>query len=289
MTRRDVLTDATRRLSAAGIESARLEAELLLEHVLDQPRLKLSLDLDRHVLPTAEAAFAELIQQRRTRIPLQHLTGWAPFLEHRLRVTRDTLIPRPETETLALLALEILRAHPECGRAGALDFGTGSGCLALALAAAVPGLAVTAVELSPAAAAVAQDNFHRAGVPDRIHLVTGDGFLTVPSLGRRFGLIVTNPPYIPEAEIAELSPEVRDHDPRQALVGGLDGLDYYRRMAREGRHWLEPEGWLLAEFGDGQGPDLAREFSKQGWNAVRVEKDLSGRPRVLIVRAPAAA
>ncbi len=291
MTLREAIDHAARRLDQAGVDSPRLEAELLLEHVLGIPRLRLIVQSSDPLSPEAAAALEQFVARRATRVPLQHLTGWAPFLEHRLQVTRDTLIPRPETEQLAGFALDRLRplAAVRGGKTvQVLDLGTGTGCLALALAAAVPTARVTAIEISPPAAEVARRNFAEAGVAGRVELIEGDGFLVVPALGRRFDLIVTNPPYLPNADIAGLAPEVRDHDPHVALAGGADGLDCYRRLAEIAGEWLEPDGWLLAEFGDDQAPALSVLFARHGWKGIQVEKDLSGRDRVLIVRPPSA-
>jgi release factor glutamine methyltransferase len=208
-------------------------------------------------------------------------------------VTRDVLVPRPETETLASLAIDRARALGD-GPLRILDFGTGSGCLAIALASRLPAAMVDAIDISPAALEVARDNATRAGVADRIRFLEGDGFAALPtgeSGGDRedggIDLIVSNPQYIPTAVITGLDPEVRDHDPRMALDGGEDGLDFYRRLAAEASGRLRPRGWLLAEFGDGQGPAIRDLMTGAGWGPSRLEKDLSGRERVIIAAIPA--
>lgn len=286
MTIREAVDEAAAVLARASLDSPRLEAELLLEHVLETPRLRLVLQGGNAVDEAPLGRFRELVSRRAQRIPLQHLVGWAPFLEHRVECTRDALVPRPETEHLALLAIAHLRGMPPCPAPRVLDIGTGTGCLALAIAAALPHVAVTAVEKSHPAAELARRNFRRTGVAGRVGLVEGDAFGVVPALGGRFDLVVTNPPYIPTADIGQLDPEVRDHDPAAALDGGADGLDFYRRLALEGRNWAAPGGVLMAEFGDGQARALESLFSAAGWIAIRVEKDLSRRERILIVQAP---
>lgn len=289
MTVLEVLQRSAAFLAERGVESPRLNAELIVSHVLKKPRLRLYLEFD-HVIPEADLGVArELVRRRGRREPLQHLTGTTGFLNLTLQVTPEVLVPRPETEVLAQLAIQHLKETLQDAQRIALDFGTGSGCLAIALAQAVPGSEVHALDISQTALAVARQNVATNGIGG-IQFHAGDGFSAlagwVPDLRRRFSLVVTNPPYIPTSEIATLEPEVRDHDPRIALDGGTDGLTFYRRLALEAADWLRPEGKLLAEFGDGQAPALRELFEGAGWKTEAVEKDLSGRDRVLIVRPP---
>ena len=153
--------------------------------------------------------------------------------------------------------------------------------MAIALAVKCPTAQIHAVDISPAALAVARQNAARHAATARIQFHAGDGFAPLPA-GLRCDLIVANPPYIPSAEIATLEPEVRDHDPRPALDGGADGLDFYRRLATETAGWLQPDGKLMLEFGDGQAAEIGVIFQKHHWNIAGVEKDLSGRKRFLI-------
>lgn len=285
MTVLDVLQRSTAYLGERGVESARLNSELILSHVLEKPRLRLYLEFDREVPEPALSRARELVRRRGQREPLQHLTGTTGFLGLDLRVTPAVLVPRPETELLAQLATERLRSAPSEPPRRALDLGTGSGCLAIALAVAVPDAAIHAIDLSPEALEVARDNAVR-NQAERIQFHCGDGFAGLPEGTPPFDVLVTNPPYIPTADIASLEPEVRDHEPRLALDGGVDGLDFYRRLSREAGAWVRPGGSLLAEFGDGQAPALANLFISEGWTLDGVEKDLSGRERVLIVRPP---
>ena len=301
MTILDVIRRSTEFLAERGVESPRLQVELLLAHVLKLPRLKLYLQFDRVLTDAELAPLRELVKRRGQREPLQHLTGTAAFLTHELKVTRDVLVPRPETETLAQLAVQKLSAvsrQPSAGDAGGtpalrcLDFGTGSGCLAIAIAAGCPEAEVHALDLSPAALAIARENAASNGVADRITFHEGDGFAALAAHPAfriphpTFDLVVTNPPYIPTTEIATLDPEVRDFDPRLALDGGADGLGCYRILATQAARWLKPGGWLLTEFGDGQAAALSALFAAHGWLVEAVEKDLSGRERVLMVRRP---
>lgn len=291
MTILDVLRRSTDFLAERGVESPRLQVELLLSHVLKLPRLKLYLQFDRVLTDAELAPLRELVKRRGQREPLQHITGTAAFLGHELKVTRDVLVPRPETEVLAQLALSKLTEQPsgaaEVSPLRVLDFGTGSGCLAIAVAAGIPSAEVHALDKSPAALALARENAAFNDVASRITFHEGDGFAALATMPPGpFDLIVTNPPYIPSAEIATLDPEVREFDPMLALDGGADGLVCYRMLAAQAGAWLKPGGWLLAEFGDGQALAAKMLFGELGWQLEGVEKDLSGRDRVLIVRRP---
>lgn len=279
----DLLGHATARLASAGIESAGIEAELLLEHITAIPRLRRRIGLAPAIEAAQATAFLTLVEQRTHRVPLQHLVGFGDFLDLRIRVTPDVLIPRPETEQLVLRARERLPSRPDVRVA---DLGTGSGCIALALAATRPDVQVDAFDLSGPALEIARENAVLNGLQERVafHQANVFGPDARPVDGRAYDLIVTNPPYIPTTELAELMPEVRDHDPHLALDGGPDGLAPYRNLAILAQDWLHAGGWLLAEFGDGQADDLRRIFAECGWSEISVEKDLSGRDRILIVR-----
>jgi release factor glutamine methyltransferase len=246
------------------------------------PRLKLYLNFDRVLTDAELAPLRELVKRRGAREPLQYLVGSASFCGLELQVTPAVLIPRPETELLAERAWTFLKgASGAGGPPTALDFGTGSGCLALALAVQCPAAMVHAVDISEAALGVARGNAERHAVGSRIQFHLGDGFAVVPS-GSTFDLIVANPPYIPAGEIPTLEPEVRDHEPRGALDGGADGLDLVRRLSAEGGRWLKPGGRLMLEFGHGQAGVARDRFTADGWVDVTVENDLTRRPRMLI-------
>ena len=278
MTVREILRQTTERLHRAGVESARTEAEWLLAHVLRLPRLELFLEQSRVLSGQDLAALEALLVRRETREPLQHLLGTAEFCGRVFAVNRHVLIPRPETELLAQWAVKVGQAS--CPSPRILDFGTGSGCLAITVALELPGAEVHAVDLSPDALAVARANAASLEAVDRMTFHLGDGFHALPA-GLRFDLIVTNPPYIATAEIATLQPEVRDFDPALALDGGPDGLDFYRMLAKTAPSWLNPGGQLLAEFGEGQGPDLRALFAQAGWTVEAIQPDDTGRERML--------
>jgi release factor glutamine methyltransferase len=280
----EVIQRSTEYLQQKGVESPRLQSELLLAHVLKLPRLRLYLSFDRALLPDELQATRDLVMRRGRREPLQHLLGSVSFCGLELSVTPAVLIPRPETELLAEQAAQFLIARsPTPEPPSMLDFGTGSGCLAIAVAAQCPAARVTALDISEAALAVARENSNRHRLTERVQFFCGDAFAALPA-EMRFDLIVANPPYIPSAVIATLEPEVRDHDPRIALDGGADGLDTYRRLACEAGAFLRPDGRMMLEIGDDQGEPLRNLFSAASWETLSLGADYSGRPRMLTVK-----
>ena len=270
-------------LTKKGVDSPRLQAELLLAHVLKLPRMQLYLNFQRELTPAETEALRGLVRRRGLREPLQQITGSTCFCGLEIAVSRDVLVPRPETELLAERAWQFLQALPGLSTAppAVLDFGTGSGCLAIALAAQCPAAQIWAVDISPAALEMARQTSRQHGCLDRIQFLAGDGFGALPTAAA-FDLILSNPPYIPSHEIAGLQPEVRDFEPRQALDGGADGLDYYRRLAAEAAPRLRPSGRLMVEFGDGQAEALRGIFAAQKWVVEAIQEDYTQRPRILV-------
>ncbi len=275
-------------LAKKEVDSPRLQAELLLAHVLRLKRMQLYLNFERSLTPEEVEASRGLVKRRGQHEPLQYILGSTSFCGLEIGLNRHVLVPRPETELLAEEGWKFLQglAASRGGLAGgaglsALDLGTGSGCLAVALAVKCPGAIVTAVDISAEALPVAAQNARTNGADERVRFVAGDGFGAAPA-GSRFDLIISNPPYIPTAEIANLEPEVRDHEPRQALDGGVDGLDFYRRFAAEGARYLATGGKIMLEFGDGQAADIRRLFEDQNWIVERIVEDYTGRQRILI-------
>jgi len=285
----EVIQKSTEFLTRKGVESPRLQTELLLAQVLKLPRMKLYLNFERALSAAETDSVRELVRRRSLREPLQHILGTAPFGEWEMLVNRQVLVPRPETELLAEAGwtfLAGLKPHDSIPTT-ALDFGTGSGCLAIALAAKCPLARITALDISADALVIARQNAERNGVAERIEFILSDGFAGLPG-GQRFDLIISNPPYIPSADIAGLQPEVRDFDPRGALDGGTDGLDFYRRIATEAGDWLKPGGKLMVEFGDGQSPALKELFEAQKWIVEAIRADYSQHERILVARGAAA-
>lgn len=277
----EVLGKSTDYLAARGVESPRLQVEWLLAHLLQLKRIQVYMNHERELTPAEEDRLRQWVIRRGKREPLQHILGTAPFMELTLEVNRDVLVPRPETESLADVARAWMKQQAPEGRV--LDLGTGSGCLLLAVLQASPGTSGVGVDVSSSALAVAARNGIRSGLQDRLEWREGD-FLGALSSGEMFHLILSNPPYIPSAEVETLQPEVRDHDPRLALDGGEDGLDFYRRLAVEAPSFLAPGGCLMAEFGDGQGPEIRSLLLQQGWADVECHPDLSGTERFFVAR-----
>jgi release factor glutamine methyltransferase len=282
MTVLEAIQKTTDFLAKKGVESARLNAELLLAHQLKLPRMKLYLNFDR-VLTAAETdGLRELVRRRAAREPLQHITGSTSFCGLEIAVSRAALVPRPETELLAELGWDFL-ATRHSSLVTALDFGTGTGCIAIALAAKCPNAKITGIDVSPDALALAKQNAEKNQVADRVEFLEGDGFTAVPEKSQ-FDLLISNPPYIAAAEIGTLQPEVRDFDPRAALDGGADGLDFYRRLAPEAKRFLIPDGKLMVEFGEGQSGAIRKIFETEKWIVEAVKEDYSHRERILIAR-----
>lgn len=284
MTVVQALRQARTRLRADGVPSPEHDAELLLRHVLGWDRARLVADGSCGLPPEAETAYLDLVDERARRCPLQHLTGTQWFWKHAFRVSPEVLVPRPETELLVEAALELLgdQASPVV-----VDVGTGSGCIALSLAAERPDAEVHATDISSAALAVARDNAGRLGLARRIAFHTGDLLEPVRALEGRVDLVVSNPPYVAEEELATLAPEVRDHDPRLALVPpGDDRLAIYRRLAPAAAGLLRPGGTIALEIGQGMRDEVVRELEGAGLPLGRVLPDLAGIPRVVIARRP---
>jgi len=272
-------------LARKGVDSPRLQVELLLAHVLRLPRMKLYLDFERQLKPTEVDTLRELIKRRGRREPLQHLLGLTSFCGLEIAVNLHVLVPRPETELLAEAGWKFLldSKTQDSGLKTVLDLGTGSGCLAITLAVKVPAARIVATDVSPDALAVAAQNAARHSVTGRVEFHCGPGFAALVA-GARFDLIVSNPPYIPSGEIDTLQPEVRDFDPRAALDGGPDGLKFYRLIAEQAVPFLKPRGQIMLELGDGQAEPAREIFEAQKWIVEAIRPDYTQRSRILIVR-----
>jgi len=267
-----VLTWTKEYLAGMGIDNARLEAEWMLCAVTGLDRVGLYLNFEKPLNEAELAAYRAMVARRAKREPLQHILGSQEFCGIDFEVTQDVLIPRHDTETLVTEALA------RVPRASAiLDIGTGSGCIAVALAKHLPDATVTATDVSEAALEVARRNAGRNGVT--IEFLRGS--LLEPVAGRCFDLIVSNPPYIPFADIALLEPEVRNFEPRGALDGGMDGLDAYRSLIPAATSCLNPGGWLLVEVGIGQAGAVRELFESNTFAEIHFACDPAGIERVV--------
>jgi len=273
------------RFKKEGLPTPRLDAEVLLAESLGIDRVGLYTHFDQPLQPVELARFKKLIQRRMAHEPLAYITGKREFWSLPLRITPDVLIPRPETEGLVAEALEVLadgERWERCWRI--LEIGTGSGAISIALAKELPSASLVATDLSEKALALARENASESGVQERIQFLHGDLFDPLEE-GSPFDLILSNPPYIPRSHFASLAPEVRDFEPRIALDGGEDGLIFFRRaLPRVGRY-LKPGGWLLAEIGAGQDPEVRKIAAENSdLEAFTFIPDLAGIKRVFKAR-----
>jgi release factor glutamine methyltransferase len=269
------------------IDPARLSAELLLSHVLKIPRIKLYTDYERALSDEDLTRFRELVRRASEEEPIAYLTGTAHFFNLEFEVTRDVLIPRPDTETLVENVLQLARNQAGFEAPRVLDLCTGSGCIAAAIAHHVKGAVLTAIDISPAAVAIARKNVERLGLCGRVIVEEGDLFEPLSRMvdAQPFDLIVSNPPYIPTAQIPTLDRSVRDYEPVQALDGGPDGLGIHRRILGEASGRLKSGGRIYLEVAFDQGSQaeqLAREYDS--FDDVRILKDFGHRDRVLTAR-----
>jgi release factor glutamine methyltransferase len=282
---RAALRDGALRLAKAGIPSARLDAEVLLAHALGGTREQLIAAQSLTLGDAQVERYLDLLRRRSEREPVAYILGHQEFWSLDFHVTPDVLIPRPESERLVEIALEIAVKNSPARPLRILDLGTGSGAIAVSLAKELPRALVWATDRCAAALTVARSNARRHGVEDRIHFLHGDLWAAVDDAAEKFDLIVANPPYIPSAEIDRLEPEVSRWEPRGALDGGMDGLDFYRRIALRAHSYLAPSGAVALEIGADMGtkvPPLFIEFN--GSAEIEVAQDYSGRDRVVLAR-----
>ena len=275
MTYRKALEEVFRRLQAAGVPEPEIDAWYLLAQAAELSRARYY-QIQEEEMPVAlRETYVLLANRRAERIPLQHIAGTADFMGFSFRVGPQVLVPRFDTETLVEAVLDF--GKKEGRELSLLDMCTGSGCIAVSLMKLGDFQPVTAVDLSPEALALAREN---AELNDcRIRFLEGDLFQ--PVTGERFDVLVSNPPYIPTGEIAGLMPEVRDHDPWMALDGKEDGLYFYRRLAQEGKSYLQAGGRVFYEIGYDQGPAVTAILNKEGYQNIRVIPDMAGNARVV--------
>ena len=279
-----VVRQAARRLISRGIESGPLDSEVLLGHVLGLTREQLIVSAAVQLDDKELRVYAGLLARRLERQPTAYITGKREFWSLDFHVTSDVLIPRPETELLVEIALRLAVEARSAKPLRIIDLGTGSGAIAVALACELAGAEIFASDISLAALAVAKDNAVRNHVADKIQFVFGDLFEAIPA-EQPVDLIVSNPPYIRRSDVDTLEPEVSRWEPRGALDGGLDGLDYYRRIAAQAFGYVAENGAVAVETGAGMGESVARLFQEAVACAeVEIYKDYTGNDRVVVAR-----
>ena len=276
------LAEAVAFLEARGVSEAQANAEFIMAAVLKTSRNDVRLGSSHPLDEKQGFHFWNLVKERGERIPLAYVLGSQNFMGLDLLVTREVLVPRPETEELAAEAQRRLRS---LGRPSpvVLEIGTGTGCVAIALAKSVPGAMVYATEISPPALALAQNNATAHGVSRSIRFLKEDLFKPAAKASGWADMVVSNPPYIPSGEIDGLEPEVRS-EPRLALDGGKDGLDAIRAIAADAPRHIKKDGFLLLEIGAPQGPAVRDILEKAGGREVEIRKDLQGLDRIAVAR-----
>lgn len=268
-------------LSKKGINTARLDAELMLAYLLKTDRTHLYMNFDQPLHKDELTNFKKLLERRANHEPLQYITGCQEFWSLPFKVSPSVLIPRPETELLVEESIkELSRSFPEDESIEILDIGTGSGALVAALASEIKEAHLTGVDISPEAAKLARENMEANNLSSSVSIMEGDLFGPVGD--KSFHLIVSNPPYIPRRDLDSLQPEVAGFEPLSALDGGDDGLDYYHRIIPESLKHLIPGGWLMLEHGKGQSADIISIFKERdAFTDIESINDLAGIDRVV--------
>ena len=280
---RDTLSRVIATFRAAEVDTPRLDAALLLAHVLGKDRAWLWAHLDDIMPMELQGQFDALVTRRAAREPLAYLLGEWEFYARPFYVNKHVLVPRPETELLVEEALKWLRQHTTTQQQSVIDVGTGSGAIAVTLAVEAPSMRLTAIDISPDALATAQRNAERHNVVERITFLQGD--LLAP-VSYKVLAIIANLPYISEEEYATLMPEVRDYEPVTALRAADNGLALVRRMIQDAPLHLHPGGLLGLELGEGQAEIITQELSRQQWNNIATIADYAGIDRHVLAERP---
>lgn len=279
----DLLNRSASYLASKGSSSPRLDAEVLLADILDCTRIQLYVGFDRGLDEKAVDLYRQAIMRRGRREPVAYITGKKEFMGRDLHVSRDVLVPRPETEHMAEIAVDAAK-----GMAGSLavELCCGTGAAGIHFAISVPGSHLVLTDISEGALEVAKKNVEDYGLTERTQLLLGDLFEALPErfLGK-FDLMMANPPYISSEEIQGLEPEVAKHEPRLALDGGSDGLDFYRRISKGAGSWMKPGGAIVLEIGSKQAEAVSSMLRHSGFRDVKLHKDLQGFDRVVIATA----
>lgn len=287
------------RLTDAGAQSALLDAACLMEAASGMPRWRFILDPDRPIASDKSDLLESMVSRREAREPIAYILGVKEFWSLPLMVSPDVLIPRPDTETLVKAALEKISfqfsvfsselpgSETQNSKLIIVDLGTGSGAIALALAVELPHALIYAIDCSPGACRIARRNITALGLASRVRCIQGDLLepLRTVNAGGGCDLIVSNPPYVPSEECGTLSPEITIYEPVEAIDGGPDGLDYYRRIIEAAPAYLREGGWLVLEVGDGQAPAVTALIADNaGFGSMETRQDVAGRDRVVCAR-----
>ncbi|MBI2989374.1 MAG: peptide chain release factor N(5)-glutamine methyltransferase [Deltaproteobacteria bacterium] len=285
VTVRQALRAGAEFLAQMGIDTSRLDAELLLGKVLGCGREQLYLDYEVKLGVPASNLYDSLLERRARREPAAYITGQREFWSLAFYVTPDVLVPRPETERAVEVALRLVKMLDKKRSLKILDLGTGSGAIAVSLATELDNVQIWATDLSARALRVARTNAVRHGVKEKIHFLKGDVFGPVKGQKELFDLIVSNPSYVRHKEMQELPPEVRDWEPRLALDGGADGLDFYRRIAEKASLYLADGGCVVLEIGADMREEICRLIASVGcYSTTTVYQDYAGKDRVVVTR-----
>lgn len=272
----DLLSDAVALLIKSGVDTPALDAELLLAETVGLSRTFVIAHPEYVPSGEHQVRFLELLNRRSERMPLAYILRRREFYGLEFEVGPGVLVPRPETERLVETAVAVLSG----AQRAIADIGVGSGAIAVCLAVSLPNAQVYGTDTTQVSLDMARRNAERHRVADRVHLGLGDLFQ--PLKGLRFDAVVSNPPYIPSADIAGLQPEISLYEPKDALDGGRDGLDYYRRIIPSARTFLQPGGWLLVEVGSNQAKDVCEMFRESGYEELQVVNDYAGLERVVL-------
>ena len=278
ITYNDLYLEIRRQLRAADSGDPTLEARELVAFACGKTKEELLRDSRLYVTPEVEARVRALVQRHLDGEPTAYLIGEWEFYGLPLDISRDVLIPRPDTEVLAGLAIDFVKTQGACR---VLDLCAGSGCIGLAVASQCPESRVVLGELSEGALRICRQNIRRNGLSGRVVPMQMDALAPPPAQLGEFRCLVSNPPYIPAGDIPGLDPSVRDYEPHMALDGGADGLDFYRNLAREWKNALTVGGKIFLEVGIGQADDVLRLLRTQGFGDLEITKDLNGIPRVV--------
>jgi len=279
-----LLKEGTERLQNVGVSTPRLDAEVLLYNILDVERIYLHMYPEKEVSKENEKSFWHGIEKREKLMPIQYIVNKQEFMGLDFDVEEGVLIPRGDTEILVEKVIDIYEKEFSPNSVKIMDIGTGSGAIVVSLAKFINNSILTAIDISPKALEVAKKNANSNGVEKRITFHLGSLFNPIKGEDeyKTYDFIISNPPYIPRAVVETLDPWVKDYEPRLALDGGEDGLDFYREITITAKDYLKEEGWLLFEIGYDQGESVSELLNMNGFRDVKVLQDLAGLHRVVL-------